>query len=106
MHADEPVDSFGQIRIPVRYRLLLQPGREGGSAVGRAFKHDRREWGSVREELCRLQAEDEWLEGSDGEPAGHDAVSRERGTHPWPAEIVLEFLTRASVDICDCLSRD
>ena len=30
MRADEPVDCLGQIRIPVRYRLLLQPGREGG----------------------------------------------------------------------------
>ena len=42
---------------------------------------------------------------SDGEPAGRDTLSRERGIPTGPAEIVLGFLTRASVDICGCLSR-
>ena len=79
MRADEPVDCLGQIRIPVRYRLLLQPGREGGirssahsSMTGEGGDESGKRFVDRKPKMSGWRA-------SDGEPAERDPLSRGQG---------------------------
>ena len=75
VRAAEPVDSLDQIRIRVRCRWLLQSFREEESAVGLSHSSVTGEGEDESgKKFFDPQADHEWLEGSDGEPAGRDTL--------------------------------